>query len=112
MILENLAGIHEGFRNAQLISPDSDLPKSFRDLQPEELNTVTQIFEVTSWLQDFCEAAEEDHDLEHVTPFCTICIHCVKSAELPPAPANITDIMLSNTLKVRALRETLRNQAI
>ena len=29
MILETLAGIHEGFRNAQLISLDEDLPKSF-----------------------------------------------------------------------------------
>ena len=112
MILENLAGIHKGFRNAQLISPDADLPKSFRSLDPEELNTVARIFEITSWLQDFCEAAEEDHDDNHVAPYCTICIRCVESADLPPAPANITDIMLTNALEVRALRETLRNQAI
>ena len=38
MILETLAGIHEGFRNTQLISPDSDPPKSFWDLNPEERN--------------------------------------------------------------------------
>ena len=112
MILENLAGIHEGFRNAQLISPDTDLPKSFRDLQPEELNTVARIFEVTSWLQDFCEAADDEHDPDHISPFRTICIRCVESADLPPPPANITDIMLSNALEVRALRETLRNEAI
>jgi hypothetical protein len=112
MILENLAGIHEGFCNAQLISPDADLPKSFRDLQPEELNTVARIFEVTLWLQDFCEAAEEEHDADHIAPYRTICVRCVKSANLPPAPANITDIMLSNALEVRTLRETLRNQAI
>ena len=112
MILENLAGIHEGFRNAQLISPDTDLPKSFRDLLPEELNTIARIFEVTSWLQDFCEAAEEEHDADHIAPYRTICIRCVESADLPPAPANITDIMLSNALEVRALRETLRNEAI
>jgi hypothetical protein len=74
MILENLAGIHEGFRNAQLISPDAELPTSFRDLLPEELNTVARIFEVTSWLQDFCEAAEEEHDADHIAPFCTVCI--------------------------------------
>ena len=112
MMLETLAGIHEGFRNAQLISPDADLPKSFRDLQPEELNTVARIFEVTSWLQDFCEAADDDHDNDHISPFRTICIRCVESADLPPPPANITDIMLSNALEVRALRETLRNDAI
>ena len=81
MILETLAGIHEGFRNAQLISPDQDLPKSFRDLQPEELNTVARIFEVTSWLQDFCEAAEEDHDDDHISPYRTICIRCIESAD-------------------------------
>ena len=112
MILENLAGIHEGFWNAQLISPDADLPTSFRDLLPEELNTVARIFEVTSWLQDFCEAADDDDDPDHVAPFRTICIRCVESADLPPAPANITDIMLSNALEVRALRKTLRNKAI
>ena len=48
MILETLAGIHEGFRNAQLISPDQDLPKSFQDLNGEERNAVAWIFEVTS----------------------------------------------------------------
>ena len=74
MILENLAGIHEGFRNAQLISPDAELPTSFRDLLPEELNTVARIFEVTSWLQDFCEAAEEEHGADHIAPFRTVCI--------------------------------------
>lgn len=112
MILETLAGIHEGFRNAQLISPDQDLPKSFRDLQPEELNTVARIFEVTSWLQDFCEAAEEDHDDDHISPYRTICIRCIESANLPTPPAHITDIMLTNALETRALRETLRNEAI
>ena len=48
IILENLAGIHEGFRNAQLISPDADLSKSFCDLNTDELNTVAHIFKVTS----------------------------------------------------------------
>jgi hypothetical protein len=84
MILETLAGIHEGFKNAQLISPDADLPKSFHDLNTEELNTVARIFEVTSWLQDFCEAAEDDHDHDHISPFCTVCIWCIESANLPP----------------------------
>ena len=111
MILENLAGIHEGFRNAQLISPDADLLKSFWDLSTDELNTVACIFEVTSWLQDFCEAAEDDHDPDHKSPFRTICIRCIESADIPP-PANITDIMLTNALETRALHESLRNQAI
>ena len=112
MILETLAGIHEGFRNAQLISPDTDLPTTFRDLNGEELNTVARIFEVTSWLQDFCEAAEEEHDEDHIAPFRTICIRCVESADLPSPPATITNIMLTNALETRALRETLRNEAI
>ena len=112
MILETLAGIHEGFRNAQLISPDEDLPKSFRDLNGEEWNAVARIFEVTSWLQDFCEAAEDDHDETHIAPFRTICIRCVESTDLPPPPPHVTDIMLSNALKARAFRETLHNQAI
>jgi hypothetical protein len=112
MILETLAGIHEGFRNAQLISPDADLPKTCCDLNGEELNTVARIFEVTSWLQDFCEAAEEDHDDDHISPFRTICIRCVESTDLPPPPPNVTDIMLTNALEIRALRETLRNEAI
>lgn len=84
MILETLAGIHEGFRNAQLISPDADLPKSFWDLNTEELNTVACIFEVSSWLQDFCEAAEDNHDDDHTSPFRTICICCIESTGLPP----------------------------
>ena len=112
MILETLAGIHEGFRNAQLISPDYDLPKSFCDLNGEECNAVARIFEVTSWLQDFCKAAEDDHDEDHLAPFHTICIRCIESAELPSPPPNITDIMLKNALKVCALRESLRNKAI
>ena len=74
MILETLAGIHKGFWNAQLISPDEDLPKSFRDLNGEERNAVAHIFKVTSWLQDFCEAAEDDHDENHIAPFRTLCI--------------------------------------
>lgn len=84
MILETLARIHEGFKNTQLISPDSDLPKSFCDLNPEELNTIAQIFKVTSWLQDFCEVAEEDHDPDHIAPFRTICIRCIELADIPP----------------------------
>ena len=112
MILETLAGTHEGFRNAQLISPDEDLPKSFQDLNSEERNAVARIFEVTSWLQDFCEAAEDDHDENHIAPFWTLCIHCIESADLPPPPPNVTDIMLSNALEARAFRETLRNQAV
>jgi hypothetical protein len=103
MILETLAGIYEGFRNAQLISPDADLPMTFCDLNGKELNTVTSIFEVTSWLQDFCEAAEEEHDSDHITPFHTICICCVESTDLPPPPPNITDIMLTNALKTHTL---------
>ena len=50
MILETLAGIHEGFKNAQLISPDHGLPKLFRDLNSDECNMVARIFKVTSWL--------------------------------------------------------------
>ena len=99
MILETLTGIHEGFKNAQLISPNADLSKSFRNLTTEELNTVAHILDVTSWLQDFCKAAEEDHDDDHITPYCTICIHCIESTGIPPPPVNITDIMLSNALK-------------
>ena len=112
MILETLAGIHEGFRNAQLVSPDKDLPKSFRDLNGEERNAVARIFEITSWLQDFCEAAEDDHDDNHIAPFRTLCIHCIESADLPPPPPNVTNIMLTNALEARAFWETLRNQAI
>jgi hypothetical protein len=112
MILETLAGIHEGFRNAQLASPDADLPDAFRDLNGEERNTVARIFEVTSWLQDFCEAAEDEHDADHIAPYRTLCIRCIESADLPPPPANVTDIMLTNALETRAFRETLRNQAI
>ena len=84
MILETLAGIHEGFHNAQLASPDADLPDAFRDLNGEERNTVAWIFEVTSWLQDFCEATEDDHDADHIAPFRTLCIRCIESADLPP----------------------------
>ena len=112
MILETLAGIHEGFQNAQLISPDEDLPKTFRDLNGEEHNAVARIFEVTSWLQDFCEATEDDHNENHIAPFWTLCIRCVESADLPPPPPNVTDIMLMNALEAWAFRETLRNQAI
>jgi hypothetical protein len=107
MVLKTLAGIHEGFRNAQLISPDEDLPTTFCDLNGEELNMVACIFEVTSWLQDFCEAIEEEHDKDHIAPFHTICICCVESTDIPPPPANITDIMLTNTLETHTLQESL-----
>jgi hypothetical protein len=100
MILETLAGIHEEFRNVQLISPDEELPRSFRSLSSEELNTVARIFEVTSWINDFCEAAETDHNDDHVAPYRTLCIRCVESVGLPPPPAHITDIMLTNALEV------------
>ena len=63
-------------------------------------------------LQDFCEAAKDKHDDDHLSPFCTICICCIESANLAPPPANITDIMLTNALETQALRETLRNEAI
>lgn len=112
MILEMLAAIHKGFRNAQLISPDEDLPKSFQDLASDKLNTVACIFEVTSWINDFCEATESNHEEDYVEPFRTLCIRCIESANLPPPPTNITDIMLTNALETRAFRETLHNQAI
>ena len=80
----SLLSVSTGFRNAQLISPDEELLTSFRDLSADELNTVARIFKVTSWINDFCEAAEEDHNEDHTAPFRTLCIHCVKSVGLPP----------------------------
>ena len=71
-----------------------------------------RIFEITLWINGFCEAAEETHDNDHVAPFQTLCICCIESTNLPPPPANITNIMLINSLKIWALQETLRNQAI
>lgn len=85
MILETLAGIHEGFKNAQLISPDEDLPKNFRDLSPDELNTVARIFEMTTWINDFCEAAETNHDDDHVPPFRTL--HSMHRVHRPSPPS-------------------------
>jgi hypothetical protein len=84
MIMETLARIHEGFHTTQLVSPDEELPHSFHNLSPEELNTVTHIYEITSWINDFCEAAEENHDEDHMTPFQTLCICCAESTNLPP----------------------------
>ena len=112
MIMETLAGIHKGFRTMQLAFPDDDLPSSFCNLASDELNTVAHIFEITLSINDFCEAAEDTHDDDHVTPFHTLYICCVESTNLPPPLANITNIMLMNCLKVQALWETLWNQAI
>ena len=108
VIMETLAGIHEGFHTAQLASPDEDLPDSFRNLSPEELNTVGHIFDITGSIHDFCEPVDENPD----EAFRAICIRCVQAVDLPPPPANITDIMLSTALEARAVRETLRNEAI
>ena len=108
VIMETLASIHEGFHTAQLASPDEDLPDSFRNLSPEELNTVGHIFDITGSIHDFCEPVDENPD----ETFRALCVRCVQAIDLPPPPAHITNIMLSNALEARAIRETLRNEAI
>ena len=108
VIMETLTSIHEGFHTAQLAAPDEDLPDSFRNLSPEELNTVGHIFDITGSIHDFCEPVDENPD----ETFRALCVRCVQAIDLPPPPAHITNIMLSNALEARAVRETLRNEAI
>jgi hypothetical protein len=42
MIMETIAGIHEGFHNMQLATPDKDLPDAFHHLSTNKLNMVAR----------------------------------------------------------------------
>ena len=106
--MEVLAGIHEGFHTMQLASPDEDLPDAFQNLSLEELNTVGHIFNITGSIHDFCEPVDKNPD----ETFHVLCVRCVQAVDLPPPPAHITTMMLSNALEARAIRETLHNEAI
>ena len=92
----------------QLASPDDDLPDAFRNLSPDELNTVGYIFDIMGSIHDFCEPVDENPD----EVYRALCIHCVNALNLPPPPAHITAIILSNALEARAIRETLCNEAV
>ena len=109
MIMETLASVHEGFHNMQLAAPDGDPPVNFRNLSPDELNTVARIYEITGYIHDFCKLPDDD---QQDNTFRALCIRCVEAADLPSPPAHITSIMLSNALEARAIRDSLRNQAI
>ena len=106
--MEVLTGIHKGFHVMQLASPDEDLPNAFRNLSPEELNTVGHIFDITGSIHDFCEPIDENPN----ETFRALCIRCVATMNLPPPPAHITTIMLLNALEARAIQEIMRNEAI
>jgi hypothetical protein len=99
VIMEVLAGIHESFHVMQLASPDEDLPNAFRNLSPEELNTVGHIYDITGSIHDFCEPVDDNPD----EVFRALCVRCVTTVNLPPPPAHITTIMLSNALEARAV---------
>lgn len=109
MIMETLASVHEGFHTMQLAAPDGDPPVNFHNLSPDKLNTVARIYEITGYIHNFCELPDDEQQDES---FWTLCIRCVEAVDLPPPLAHITSIMLSNALEARAIRDTLRNQAI
>ena len=73
LVLELLASIHEGFRNAQLASPDYRLTDAFLSLTSDELNIVSKIHDVFTWLLDYCDTENDEAGL------CTLCIRCVES---------------------------------
>ena len=109
MVMEMLASVHEGFHTMQLAAPDGDPPTNFCNLSPDELNTVACIYEITGFIHDFCETQDDEHQDD---AFWTLCICCVESIDLPPPPAHITSIMLSNALEARTIHDTMHNQAI
>jgi hypothetical protein len=77
---------------------------AFRNLSTDELNTVARIYDITSSIIDFCKTPDD--------AFHTLCVCCIESIDLPPAPADITSIMLANALEAHAIWDTMHNQAI
>lgn len=112
MVLETFAGVHEGFCNAQLASPDETQVTAFLGLSKEEFSTVGHIYQILMWIADFCNPVEKEHDNDHIPLVCTLCICCIESANLPPPKEHALMIQLGSTLEARAYRETLRNEVI
>jgi hypothetical protein len=115
LVLEVLASVHEGLRNAQLASPlaEADIANSdaFDLMDRDEVALVTKSYEILGWLKDFFQ---EDGDT-YGDAECLHCSRCVQSGyatQAQDAEALSKSFQLTNSIDARAFRESLLNKVL
>jgi hypothetical protein len=110
LVHELLLAIHEGLRNAQLVSPDFRIANAFDALDDAESSTGGRIYLVLSALTHFFWSDSKDMICEGFLK--THCFRCIKSANVPPLPETMRSIQLTTELDRRRVRETLLNTTV
>jgi hypothetical protein len=115
LVLEVLASVHEGLRNAQLASPlaEADIANSdaFDLMDGDEVALVTKSYEILGWLKDFFQEDGDTYDDAE----CLHCSRCVQSGyatQAQDAEALSKSLQLTNSIDARAFRESLLNKVL
>jgi hypothetical protein len=115
MVLELLATIHEGLRNAQLACPlaSADIGEStaFDDTDGDEVAIMSRCHEILGWLRDFFL----ESDASYSSASRVHCSRCVQSGyclQQQDAESLSRSLQLTNAIDARAFRESLLNKVI
>jgi hypothetical protein len=115
LVLEVLASVHEGLRNAQLASPlaEADIANSdaFDLMDGDEVALVTKSYEILGWLKDFFQ---EDGDTygDAVRLHCSRCVQSGYATQAQDAEALSQSLQLTNSIDARAFHESLLNKVL
>jgi hypothetical protein len=115
LVLEVLASVHEGLRNAQLASPlaEADVANSdaFDLMDGDEVAIVTKSYEILGWLKDFFQ---EDGDTygDAARLHCSRCIQSGYATQAQDADTLSRSLQLTNSIDARAFRESLLNKVL
>jgi hypothetical protein len=115
MVLELLAIIHEGLRNAQLACPlaANDIGEStaFDDTDGDKVAIMSRCHEILGWLRDFF--LESDTSYAKATRLhCSRCIQSGYCLQHKDAESLSRSLQLTNAIDARAFRESLLNKVI
>jgi hypothetical protein len=115
LVLEVLASVHEGLRNAQLASPlaHTDIHESdaFDLMDGDEVALVTKSYEILGWLKDFFQEDGDTYgDAERL--HCSRCVLSGYATQSKDAEALSKSLQLTNSIDARAFRESLLNKVL
>jgi hypothetical protein len=115
MVLELLATIHEGLRNAQLACPlaSEDVGESmaFDDTDGDEVAIMSRCHEILGWLRDFFFETNTSYTSSSRV-HCSRCVQSGYCLQQQDAESLSRSLQLTNAIDARAFRESLLNKVI
>jgi hypothetical protein len=115
LVLEVLASVHEGLRNAQLASPlaETEIHQSdaFDLMDGDEVALITKSYEILGWLKDFFQEDGDTYgDAERL--HCSRCVLSGYATQSQDAEILSKSLQLTNSIDARAFRESLLNKVL